>query len=1170
MANVGTAYVTIQPTMQGFSKSVSSALNGQCGSLGSSAGSSFTAKFQSSGTGKIGTAIGAIAGVASTVATSAFNAIGSSMGAAIARVDQLNNFPKVMQNLGYSSDDASRSIQKMSSAIDGLPTSLDTLSGMTQQLAPLCSNLDEATDISIALNNAMLAGGKSSEDVSRAMTQYTQALSKGKPDLMDWRTLQEVMPGQLNQIAQAMLGAGKNSNDLYEALKDGTFSMQDFNNAVLKLNSEGLDGFASFEQQARDATQGIATALTNVQNRIAKAGTTIIEAFGANRISGAINGFSSMFDVIAKKLAPAFTVLGNVSEKAVSIISSGFSRLKSKVDPFTNALKASLTPLAEVGEETRKSLLTTFNGFLKSVEKGQVNIKGLSASFAVMGKNFKDSLSTTALGAYFTEMSKGYSAVTVACKGFITQLKAGKINLNSVAQTFNVLWTEMSNKLKDNSFIKVFVEWRKTAIASLNMAFSGTILGNFNQQLVKTSETLKNFLLSGNLPTINFGAMFDSAISSMQNFVAQLSPISDFIKTKFGEIGQVGAGAFDGIKNALPSVASSVSGTFSTVAGAIAGAFSSIKSEDVAGFIVNAFFGIVEKITPVVQFITATLGQVVGFLVQVGKGIAEAFSGFDISSLQMLANLSGLVTPFGLLCTVLKEIGGVLSETIGSVLQALAPVIVSIVQTALNLVQQLAPTLVNLGTIVSSVLATGLNVIMTILQALTPVFQIVCDLVAQIMPTLGELAGSIFQTLATVLSTIFSTVAQIATAILPVVLSVIQMLMPFIQQIATLISQLVASLAPIIEQLIGSLVPVIQNLMMALQPLIQAVLNVITAIMPIVQSALQVIMSLLNTLIPIITNIISVVVSVVSAIMPVISTVISIVASILTTVINVIAMIISAVSPFISFILEVIGTVITVIGEVINVITGIIATIVAVVSNIMQIVSSIVSFVVNAITGLVSAVVGFITGFVSSIISKVQEMWNSVCNAFSNGVNNAVNFVRELPQKIMDFFSDAGTWLINSGKAIIDGLVEGIKGAVSGAVNAVSGVVSSIRDLFPFSPAKKGPFSGHGWVLYSGMSIMNALADGVEKKAGATVRTVKGVMQDISDIATFDAGMNLAYAGAGSLNGGVLQVQGVSDLTSSRDSRQINVNLNYSANDDARTMFTDLVTRLETLDRVKG
>lgn len=250
-----------------------------------------------------GFAGGAIGATVAQVAQRAFDAISSSIGAAVQRVDTMNNFPKVMSALGYSADDAEVAIGRMADAVQGLPTSLDGLASMTQQVAPLTGSMEEATDISIALNNALLAGGKGPAAASRAMEQYTQVLSKGRPDLQDWKTLQEVMPGQLNQVAQALLGPTANSRDLYAALKDGRLGMDDFNAAIVQLNTQGVDGFASFEQQARDATGGIGTAVDNVKNRIAMAIGKIIDAIGPENISGAINAFSSTFSGIGDAVA---------------------------------------------------------------------------------------------------------------------------------------------------------------------------------------------------------------------------------------------------------------------------------------------------------------------------------------------------------------------------------------------------------------------------------------------------------------------------------------------------------------------------------------------------------------------------------------------------------------------------------------------------------------------------------------------------------------------------------------------------------------------------------------------------------------------------------------------------------------------------------------------------
>lgn len=328
--NLATAYVPIVPSMDGVGKAIEKAFGDASKTTGSKTGQSIGKGLS----GGFAAKVGAVAGIASTVFSKVASVITGSLNSAISRADQMNNFPKVMKNLGYSSEDAASSIKKISSALDGLPTTSSAMTGMVQQLAPLTSNLDQATNIALAFNNAMLAGGASTMEQENALTQYTQMLSAGKVDMQAWRSIQAAMPGQLNQVAEAMLGAGKNSNDLYEAMKNGSISFDDFNKKVMELNQNGFGKYASFAQQAKDATQGIGTAMENVQNRVAKAVQKVIEAVGVENIAGAINGFSSQFGKIGDAAAGMVTGVkgwfGKAAQAAqplVSIWQSDFGQL---------------------------------------------------------------------------------------------------------------------------------------------------------------------------------------------------------------------------------------------------------------------------------------------------------------------------------------------------------------------------------------------------------------------------------------------------------------------------------------------------------------------------------------------------------------------------------------------------------------------------------------------------------------------------------------------------------------------------------------------------------------------------------------------------------------------------------------------------------------------------
>lgn len=83
---------------------------------------------------------------------------------------------------------------------------------------------------------------QSSQVQSAALEQYIQGISKGKFELEEWRSITTAMPGQIDQVAKSLLGASGDANALYEALKDGTISIDDFTNAFVNLDKQGLEG----------------------------------------------------------------------------------------------------------------------------------------------------------------------------------------------------------------------------------------------------------------------------------------------------------------------------------------------------------------------------------------------------------------------------------------------------------------------------------------------------------------------------------------------------------------------------------------------------------------------------------------------------------------------------------------------------------------------------------------------------------------------------------------------------------------------------------------------------------------------------------------------------------------------------------------------------------------
>lgn len=257
--------------------------------------------------------------------------ISSSLDGAISRVDILNQFPRVMEQLGYGADSASAAIGKMSDHIQGLPTKLDSIAGSVQRVVPKFKDVGKATDVMLAFNDALVAGGQSVQVQQAALEQYVQGISKGKFELEEWRSIQTAMPGQLDAVAQSMLGAGKSSNDLYEALKSGKVSVDDFCDAFVKLDSEGINGMASFAEQAKTGSAGIATSMSNAANAVTVQLANIIDKINEH------GEIAAGFDAIKQ----AITEFGGAAVNAVGWVKDNFSTIA----PIVAGIGAAFTAL---------------------------------------------------------------------------------------------------------------------------------------------------------------------------------------------------------------------------------------------------------------------------------------------------------------------------------------------------------------------------------------------------------------------------------------------------------------------------------------------------------------------------------------------------------------------------------------------------------------------------------------------------------------------------------------------------------------------------------------------------------------------------------------------------------------------------------------------------------
>jgi hypothetical protein len=183
----------------------------------------------------------------------------------------------------------------------------------------------------------------------------------------------------------------------------------------------------------------------------------------------------------------------------------------------------------------------------------------------------------------------------------------------------------------------------------------------------------------------------------------------------------------------------------------------------------------------------------------------------------------------------------------------------------------------------------------------------------------------------------------------------------------------------------------------------------------------------------------------------------------------------------------------------------------------------------NAILAWVKRIPGMIfNAFLNwTPLGLLIKHWNSMKTATVNKATELINWVKGIPGRVKTALGNLGSVLLGAGKALIQGFINGIKNMLGNVRSVASSVVSAARDFFPFSPAKRGPFSGHGYTTYSGRALMAGFVSGIEAGIPAVDRTLASLasVPTAGQMALSAAG---AAGGLGGLGrGGVAQAQPV-------------------------------------------
>lgn len=486
------------------------------------------------------------------------------IGGAVRRVDTLSNASSVFQNMGYSATEASDVINnKLSSAIDGLPTRLDEAVSSTQMLAASTGDLSKSAELYGAINDAVLGFGGSAADAQNAVLQLSQGFANGKLQGQEWMSMMNSQMGPvLNAMADDM---GITTEALKEGLSSGAISVEEFQDSLIKLDQQGGGSLKSLNQIAKDNTKGIATSISNVGAHIEKGIGEIIIAVNQLAESAIGQSIGEMISSVIPYIDSAAIAMGG----AITAIGQPVSELPVQFQGPMGSIKSSFSSLADTAKTAMSQM--DFSG-LKDL--GQAILPALAAGFeafmSVAGPaiesvvtSFKDlwnsaqplvSIIASALTPVFQILGSFLGGVF---KGILMGIQGAfdflRIVIELLTPVVNVVVEAF--KLFAPAF-QVVAEW-------IGVLFGLFAQLSFNLNMLKTPvQVVKNFFVTA---WQNIVTSFNVAKLAIGNGINAIKGFFSGLKSSGVSLKSALQSAWNGIKNAINTAKNAISNAINAI-----------------------------------------------------------------------------------------------------------------------------------------------------------------------------------------------------------------------------------------------------------------------------------------------------------------------------------------------------------------------------------------------------------------------------------------------------------------------------------------------------------------------------------------------------------------------------------------------------------------------------
>lgn len=617
-----------------------------------------------------------VAGVGITKAIGAsVNVLSSSLDGAINRFDTMQSYPKVMKSLGFSVEQSQKSVAKLNQSVQGLPTSLADVVTTSKSLSAVTGNIDKATDTTIALNHAFLASGSSSEDASRGLQQYSQMLAKGSVDIQSWRTLQETMAPALTKVAKKLGITSGNANELYEALKNGTITFDQFNDAMIECDTE-TGGFA---ESALEASKGVKTSMTNIKSAVENLEQGFMSAMNNMMKSKALGGLVDNLEKIKSKI---YDFRNSIMETTDDGLTWNF-----KPEVLEKASKA-MDWLADRANNAKAMIQQFYDGFMKTdaVQNAITMFDKIKDAIGNVMDKLQDSKVFEQLGQDIGNIVSKVSEVTGKIADFVANLKTEDVKrFASAVKLLAGAFVAIKVGSKVSSTISGVVGSAKSGYSKLK-----SIIDKIRGLGEKPTQEIPGQLPQNNNPSDDIGnasiqtaqktskaaQIINSAFEGISNVISSvcegakeiITSLGDAISTAFQGIGQGIKSALEGVGTVIESLGTAISTVAQGIGQGLATAFTGLGTA-IAMVPPTTWLALAAAIlaTGAAMALVGSQGEGLQMVLQ---GVADVVSAFGPVIKEVFEGISGVITSFG--------------ETVSGILNSVSGVIESIGQSALN------------------------------------------------------------------------------------------------------------------------------------------------------------------------------------------------------------------------------------------------------------------------------------------------------------------------------------------------------------------------------------------------------------------------------------------------------------------------------------------------------